>query len=86
MNPDDKRTAYLSAEGRINQAKRLIPILEAEIAGGETRQIFFDLLEMHKMYLNDESSWRDNLPDHRWPDYWCSHEPQCRNTKKRETP
>lgn len=85
MDIEDKRPEYLSAEGRINQAKRLIPILEAEIAAGETRQIFFDLLEMHKKYLDDAwvASWRDELPDHHWPDYWCSHEPQCRGTKKR---
>lgn len=56
MNVEDKRPEYLTPDGKIEQAKRLTPILEAEIAGGEKRQIFFDLLEMHRRYLEHEEA------------------------------
>lgn len=55
MNVPDNRPFYLSPAARVEQAKRLIPILEAEIAGGEKRQIFFELLEMHREYLEEGS-------------------------------
>lgn len=43
---EDMRKSYLTEEQRVAQAKRLLPVVEAEIAGGETRQIFFDIRDM----------------------------------------
>lgn len=49
MNPIDRE--YMTIEEKIEQAKRLIPLLEDEIENGETRQLFFDLLEAQKKVL-----------------------------------
>lgn len=40
-------------EQKLEQAHRLIPILEAEIAAGETRPMFTDLLASMKRWIEE---------------------------------
>jgi hypothetical protein len=47
----DPRPEYMTPAEKVEQAHRLIPILEAEIAGGETRSIFTQLLAAQERIL-----------------------------------
>lgn len=42
----DRRKVYLSPEQRREQARRLLPLAEGEIAGGDTRAFWFDIRDM----------------------------------------
>lgn len=54
MDVTDRRPEYMTPAERVAQAKRLIPILEAEIAAGETRSMFFDLLAFQRKVLDND--------------------------------
>lgn len=57
----DKRKTYLSPEKAIEQAKRILPIVEAEIAGGETRSIFYDIRKMCWKVLDETVMTEDEI-------------------------
>lgn len=46
MQYEDKRPTYMTPEARIEQAKRLLPLAEGEIAAGDTRAFWFDIRDM----------------------------------------
>lgn len=48
------RKTYLTPYKRIEQAKRILPIVEAEISGGETRLMFFEIRDMCLRDLEEE--------------------------------